>query len=132
MEAQRQKLMKISEKNHGQSNADTNRRRTTNRGPQATGTNTRSGRNTGGGRKLSATKHQSDARRARQGAPSGSQNSLPSVSQLDVVQLAGRSKVLLPDNAHDKQGQQRLKPDNKVRRSFFGLSRKNIVIKGLV
>ena len=59
----------------------------------------------------------------RQGPPVEGQNSLRDLSQLDVVQLTGRSKVLLPTDAHDQLEQQRLQPDNYVRRSFFGLKK---------
>ena len=120
MEAERINLLKKSEIINGQSRT----RSTTHGSAQTAGANTRSRKYSGGGRKFSGDKYQSDVRRSRQGSPAEGQNSLPSVPQLDVVQLSGRSEVLLPDNAHDKLGRERLKPDNKVRRSFFGLGPK--------
>ena len=57
----------------------------------------------------------------RQGPPAESQNSLRDLSELYVVQLTRRSKVLLPNNAPDKLECQRGQSDNNVRRSIFNL-----------
>ena len=56
-------------------------------------------------------------------SPEG-QDSLRNMSQLNVAEFPRRCKVLLPDNAHDKLEREGAKPDNKVRRSIFGLKKK--------
>ncbi len=58
----------------------------------------------------------------RQCSPAESKNCLRDVSQLDMVQLTRRSKMLLPDNAHDKLERQRPQPDNHVRRKASGIN----------
>ncbi|WP_419419470.1 TraI/MobA(P) family conjugative relaxase [Legionella sp. D16C41] len=57
----------------------------------------------------------------RKGPPAEGQNSLRDLSELNVVQLARRSKVLLQNNAHDKLERQRFQSDNNVRRKVFGI-----------
>ncbi|KTD62159.1 TraI/MobA(P) family conjugative relaxase [Legionella spiritensis] len=59
----------------------------------------------------------------RQGPPAEGQNSLRSLSQLDMVQFTGRSKVLLPTDAHDQLERQRFQLDNHVRRKISGLKK---------
>jgi hypothetical protein len=61
----------------------------------------------------------------RRSSPAENQNSLRNLSQLDVVQLTGRSKVLLQDNAHDQLERQGLQPNNDVRWKIFGLNKKS-------
>lgn len=60
----------------------------------------------------------------RQGPPTEGQNSLRDLSQLDMVQFTGRSKMLLQDNAHDQLERQRLQSDNHVRRKAFRIKKK--------
>ncbi|STX50150.1 TraI protein [Legionella busanensis] len=61
----------------------------------------------------------------RQGPPAEGQNSLRDLSELNMVQLARRSKVLLQGNAHDKLERQRLQPDNNVRWKVFRIKKKS-------
>lgn len=51
--------------------------------------------------------------------PPQSQNRLRSLSELSVVQLAGRSEVLLPSDVFGDLEQQGSEPDNGVRRDIF-------------
>jgi hypothetical protein len=60
----------------------------------------------------------------RQDPPAEGQNSLRDMSQLDMVQLTGRGKVLLPADAHDQLERQRLQSDNHVRRKVSCLRKK--------
>ncbi|HGK7612055.1 TPA: relaxase/mobilization nuclease domain-containing protein [Legionella pneumophila] len=117
MEAQRQKMVLEQERRYEQS-----RRYRFNDGGRTPRSNEAAGAAIGKGGTLSSTKPNADS--IRQGPPAKGQNSLRDLSQLDMVQLARRSKVLLPDNAHDQLEWQRLKSDNYVRRKVSGLSRK--------
>lgn len=113
MESQRQKITPQQEKHHEQSRRYRfNDGRRTSRSDEVAGT-------THGEGSLSRTKP--NAISTRQGPPAEGQNSLRNLSQLDMVQLTGRSKVLLPDNAYDQLERQRLQPNNHVRRGVFGL-----------
>ncbi len=67
---------------------------------------------------VSRTKPHTD--RARREPPTKDQNSLRTVSKLNVVQFARGSEVLLPNHAHDQLERQRTKSNNKVRRGIFG------------
>jgi hypothetical protein len=113
MEAQRQKLILEQEKNNEQSRRY----------------RSHDGRRTSGSHQVARTTARSGNRAkpnafsVRQGPPAEGQNSLRDVPQLDVVQLAGRSKVLLQSHAHDKLERQRRQPDNHVRRKVFGLNK---------
>ena len=127
MEQTRKNLMKKEETNNEQRREPgTNRRRAASTSHGIARSNPR---NRGGDRRvggLNSIKYQSDPRRIRQGSPAKIENSLPSLSELNVVQLSRRSEMLLPDNAHDKLGRERLKPDNKVRRFISRLKNKTI------
>ncbi len=117
IEAQRQKMVLEQERRYEQS-----RRYRFNDGGRTPRSNEAAGAAIGERGALSSTKPNADS--IRQGPPAKGQNSLRDLSQLDMVQLARRSKVLLPDNAHDQLEWQRLKSDNYVRRKVSGLSRK--------
>jgi len=115
METQRQKLILEQEKHHEQSRSNRNNyRRRTPGSHETIGAIARHGR--------SRTKP--NAFSVKRSAPAESQNGLRNLSQLDVVQLTGRSKVLLQDNAHDKLERQGLQFDNHVRRKISGLKPK--------
>lgn len=58
--------------------------------------------------------------RTRREPPTQNQDSLPGVSELNVVQFTRGSEVLLPNHAHDKLERKRSQPDNKMRRGLFG------------
>ncbi|NCT57098.1 MAG: relaxase/mobilization nuclease domain-containing protein [Legionella sp.] len=114
MEAQRQKLILEQEKNNEQSRRyGRNDGRRTSRSHEVAGATATTRR---------GNRAKPNAFSVRQGAPAEGQNSLRDVPQLDVVQLAGRSEVLLQNHAHDKLERQRRQPDNHVRRKVFGLS----------
>lgn len=115
LENQRQKLNFEQEKSHEQSrsNRQSHRGRTAG-GHEAAGTST--------GNRRGSTK--SNAVSLRQGPPTEGQNSLRDLSQLDMVQFTGRSKMLLQDNAHDQLERQRLQSDNHVRRKAFRIKKK--------
>lgn len=117
LEAQHKKMISEQEKHYEQS-----RQYGFNDGRRTSRSNEAAGAAIGKREILFRTKP--DAVSIRQGPPAESQNSLRDLSQLDVVQLAGGSKVLLPDNAHDKLERQRLQSDNHVRRKVFGLKPK--------
>lgn len=125
MEAQRKKMSLEQGKHHEQSKRyGFNDGRRTSRSAEVVGT-------TLGERKSHrdippTTK--SDAFSIRQGPPAKGQNGLRDVSQLDMVQFTGRSKVLLQDNAHDQLERQRLQSDNHVRREISGVKKRNGLI----
>ncbi|HHT7352499.1 TPA: TraI/MobA(P) family conjugative relaxase [Legionella pneumophila] len=123
MEAQRQKMVLEQERRYEQS-----RRYRFNDGGRTPRSNEAAGAVIGKRGTLSSTKPNADS--IRQGPPAKSQNSLRDLSQLDMVQLARRSKVLLPDNAHDQLERQGLQPDNHVRRKIFGLKPNRKIDKG--
>ncbi|VEG89824.1 TraI/MobA(P) family conjugative relaxase [Legionella spiritensis] len=115
MESQRQKITSQQEKHYEQSRQyGLNDGRRTARSNEVVGT-------VHGERSLSRTKP--NAISTRQGPPAKGQNSLRDLSQLDMVQFAGRSKLLLPNHAHDKLERQRLQSDNHVRRKIFGVDK---------
>jgi hypothetical protein len=115
METQRQKLILEQEKNNEQSRRyGFNDGRRTSESHQVTGTTARRG-----------IRAKPNAFGVRQSPPAKGKNGLRDVSQLDVVQLTGRSEVLLQDHAHDKLERQRRQPDNDVRRKVFGLTKKS-------
>ena len=127
MELTRENLMKQQEANNEhRRESGINRGTTASTSHGTTRANTRNRGSNRGVRGLNSIKHQSDSSRIRKGPPAKDENSLPSLSELNVVQLTGRSEVLLPNNAHDKLGGQRLKPDNKVRRFISRLKNKTI------
>ena len=110
MEAQRQKITLQQEKHHEQSRRyGFNDGRRTPRSDEAAG-------KAHGERSLSRTKP--NAISARNGPPTKGQNCLRELSQLDMVQLTRRGKVLLPADAHDQLERQGLQPDNYVRREI--------------
>jgi len=111
MEAQRQKLISEQEKNNEQS-----RRYSSHDGRRTPGSHQVTGATAG---RRHRTKPNTFS--VRQSPPAEGQNSLRDLSQLDVVQLTGRSEVLLQNHAHDKLERQRRQPDNHVRRKVFGL-----------
>ncbi|AMQ26649.1 TPA: relaxase/mobilization nuclease domain-containing protein [Legionella pneumophila] len=117
MESQRQKMTSQLEKQNEQSRRygfDNGRR--TARSNEVAGKAHREG---------SLSRKKPNAFSTRQGPPAKGQNSLRDMSQLDMVQLTGRGKVLLPADAYDQLERQRLQPDNHVRRKTFGLKRKS-------
>lgn len=57
----------------------------------------------------------------RQNPPPQGNNSLRNLSELGVVQLAGRGEMFLPTDAYDKLEREGAKSDNHVRRAVFGL-----------
>lgn len=122
MEALRQKIISEQEKPYEQS-----RRYGFNDGGRTSRGNEAAGTIFGERGILSRTKPNTDS--IRKGPPAKNQNSLRDLSQLDVVQLTGRSKMLLQDNAHDQLERQRLQSDNHVRRKVFGLKMKGINCK---
>lgn len=119
MEAQRQKLTLKPEKNHEQPNrCRSNDRRRSDGSNEIIGTIIRKRR----GR--SNTRAKPDAFSTRQSPPTQSSDSLRKLSQLHLVQFAGRSEMLLQDHAHDKLERKGLQPDNHVRRKISGLRKK--------
>ncbi|HAU0227395.1 TPA: relaxase/mobilization nuclease domain-containing protein [Legionella pneumophila] len=117
MESQRQKITSQQEKQYEQSRPyRSNDRSRTARSNEVAGTALG---------KRNYYRAKPNAVSARQGPPAKGQDSLRDMSQLDMVQFTGRSKVLLPTDAHDQLERQRLQPDNHVRRQAFGLNRRN-------
>lgn len=119
LEKFRQELTKelenINERKRQHGNGD---RKRTGRGNEAP----RRGSPRGSGkRRAGAT--QPHPNRFRDSASPEGQDSLRNMSQLNVVEFPRRREVLLPDNAHDKLEREGAKPDNKVRRSIFGLKK---------
>ncbi|PWY54588.1 conjugal transfer protein TraI [Legionella qingyii] len=115
LENQRQKLNFEQEKSHEQSRSNQqNHRRRTSGNHEAVGTAT--------GNRRGSKKPNTFS--IRQGSPAKDHNSLRNLSECDLVQLTGGGQVLLQDNAHDQLEQQRLQPDNHVRRKVPGLERK--------
>lgn len=109
MEQLRQKLTLEKEISHEQLNKYRNHhRRRTARSPETSGAATRS-RN---------PKTKSNPHIAKRRPPAENQNSLRNLSQLDVVQLAGRSQMLLPDNASHQLERKRVEFDHHVRWSI--------------
>ena len=116
MESQRQKITSQQEKQYEQSRRYRfNDRRRTARSDEVAGT-------AHGERNNSRTK--SNTVSTRQVPPAEGQNSLRDMSQLDMVQLTGRGKMLLQDHAHDKLERQRHQLDNHVRRKISRLKQK--------
>ena len=126
MAAQRQKMSLEQEKYHEQSiRYGFNDGRRTSRSDEVAGTTPRERSKQQG--ILSGTKP--NAFSFRQGPPTEGQNSMRDLSQLDMVQFTGRSKMLLQDHAHDQLERQRLQPDNHVRRKISGLKRHRNIFK---
>ncbi len=118
MEEQRKKLTLNQERHHEQSRQHRlNARRRSTRSNEIV----RAGKD----QRRIFTRTKPDAFSIRQGPPAESQNGLRDLSQLDVVQLARGSKVLLQDNAHDQLECQRSQLNNHVRRSVFLLGKRN-------
>ena len=121
MEAQRQKMSLEQEKHHEQP-----RRYGFNDGRRAARSDEVAGTALGKRKSLRdiLPRTKPNAESVRQGPPAQGQNGLRDLSQLDMVQLTGRSKVLLQDNAHDQLEWQGLQSDNHVRRKIFGMKKK--------
>lgn len=116
METQRQNMTSQQEKQYEQSRRyGFNDGRRTARSNEVAGT-------AHGEESLSRTKP--NAISTRQGPPAEGQNGLRDLSQLDVVQLTGGSKVLLQNNAHDQLERQRFQSGYYVRRDASGLTHK--------
>jgi len=116
MESQRQKITSQLEKQDEQS-----RRYGLNDGRRTARSNEVAGAALGKG---NSSRTKPNPISTRQGPPAEGQNSLRDLSQLDMVQLTGRSKMLLPTDAHDQLERQRLEPDNYVQRNVFRLNQK--------
>ncbi|HAU0967549.1 TPA: relaxase/mobilization nuclease domain-containing protein [Legionella pneumophila] len=117
MELQRQKITSQQEKQDEKSRRyGFDDRRRTSRSNEIDGTTHGKG---------SHSRTKSDANSTRQSPPAKGQDSLRDLSQLDMVQLTRRGKMLLPTDAHDQLERKGLKPNNHVRRKTFGLKRKS-------
>jgi len=121
LESQRQKITSQQEKQHGQSKRyEFNDGRRTSRSNEIIGRTNREGNQ----QKDILSRTKPNAISTRQGPPAEGQNSLRDLPQLAMVQLTGRCKMLLQDNAHDKLERQELQSDNHVRRQVSGLGQK--------
>ncbi len=69
----------------------------------------------------SASSSKPHPNRFRISAPAQGQDSVRELPERHVAKLTGRCEVLLQDNAHDELEHKGAKPNNKVRRSVFGL-----------
>ena len=110
MEAQRTKLKKETNYEHAKRNRYGHGGRTSGN-DKAIGTRSRS--------KWTKTGTKPNPYLTGRGTPAENQNGLRDVSKLDVVQLTGRSQVLLPNHAHDQLERQRFQSDHHVRRKIF-------------
>ena len=124
LEQRRQDLIQnpVTEKNHEPTRKSDLKRRRTDRGGhegsgaiRAAGIINRRDRTVDGARI-----NKPNIGRIGQHPPPESKNRLRNLSQLNVVQLAGRSEVLLPSNVSGHVEHQRTKSDNQLRRDLSG------------